>query len=756
MENVPIFIKHNGVWESDNSFVNFSVNGVLVSSGCNFEELVSVIANQLEKDLDTNLIDIKYIVKDGYPPMTVHSDMSVRVYIELKRMNAEFTMYPLCVTFKDKCTAGSCSNVNPATVSSDGIQSENRPDIYLPDAVEMISPVRGKDCDGIQGDDKGIMNNQDTVEMMNSVHGEDSNGVRGDEEGIINNVDIVEPISSVHGEDWNGIQDDDRGIVLIDNPRHQDVEEGQLYLDKETIVNVMRHYAIRNNFQFRVERSSSTSYCLLCPEENCSWCFKSSSLHKSKLFKIRMFNDVHTCSIEERLHSRLSSAGIIGGMIRNKYADSESVYSPADIIRDMKKDYGVDLTYMRAWRSKQKALKLLRGNKIESYGKLPSYLYMLMHTNPGSIVRLQKSEGGSFMYVFVSLDASIKGWKYCKPIVIVNASLLESAHRGTLIMAYTQDAAGRIFLLAYSVVDSENDASWKWFFERFRDAYGAREGMCIVSDMHESISKATSIVYPEVLHCICMFHLWNNIKTRYTKIHTPVKELFFASARAYTIEEFERHMVAINNIDKRVGECLLDVGYHRWSRVHSKVNGTTIMTSNIVESMNTVNNHARDLPILHLLEYMTKLVQDWHYANKINAVETSTELGKKYEEIMKENYTTSQRMTVKPSSDYVYSVVDDEKQFVVNLRERSCTCIRFQIDEMPCPHALAVITFKSMDAYQYCSVYYNKDHLLKTYDICTYPVPNESTWDIPREVLEEVVLPPTGKIRPGRPKRLRI
>lgn len=197
------------------------------------------------------------------------------------------------------------------------------------------------------------------------------------------------------------------------------------------------------------------------------------------------------------------------------------------------------------------------------------------------------------------------------------------------------------------MVDLENDASWKWFFERFRDAYGGREGMCIVSDMHESISKATSIVYPEVLHCICMFHLWNNIKTRYTKIHKPVKELFFASARAYTIEEFERHMVAINNIDKRVGECLLEVGYRRWSRVHSKVNGTTIMTSNIVESMNTVNNYARDQPILHLLEYMTKLVQDWHYANKINALETSTKLGKKYEDIMKENYTTSQRMTVR-------------------------------------------------------------------------------------------------------------
>lgn len=131
-------------------------------------------------------------------------------------------------------------------------------------------------------------------------------------------------------------------------------------------------------------------------------------------------------------------------MTRNKYADSESEYTPANIICDMKKDYGVDLTYMKAWRLKQKALKILRGNLNESYGNLLSYLYMLMHTNPGSIARLHKSVGGSFSYVFVSLNASIKGWKYCKLIVIVNVSFLESAHRGTLIMAYTQDAAGEL------------------------------------------------------------------------------------------------------------------------------------------------------------------------------------------------------------------------------------------------------------------------------------------------------------------------
>lgn len=67
---------------------------------------------------------------------------------------------------------------------------------------------------------------------------------------------------------------------------------------------------------------------------------------------------------------------------------------------------------------------------------------------------------------------------------------------------------GKILSLAFAVVDSENDASWKWFFERIRETYGTRESMSIVSDRHESIFNATSIVYPGVPHCVCLYHLW--------------------------------------------------------------------------------------------------------------------------------------------------------------------------------------------------------------------------------------------------------
>ena len=51
---------------------------------------------------------------------------------------------------------------------------------------------------------------------------------------------------------------------------------------------------------------------------------------------------------------------------------------------------------------------MLRGKPDESYALLPSFLYMLKTTNPGSIVDLDTKEDHSFLYVFMALDALIK------------------------------------------------------------------------------------------------------------------------------------------------------------------------------------------------------------------------------------------------------------------------------------------------------------------------------------------------------------
>ncbi|XP_069145539.1 PKS-NRPS hybrid synthetase cheA-like [Solanum lycopersicum] len=247
------------------------------------------------------------------------------------------------------------------------------------------------------------------------------------------------------------------------------------------------------------------------------------------MFKIREFESEHTCLLlHNSLLERLATKSVVGSIIVGKHAEPDANYTPKDIQRDMLAEYGVRLTYMQAWRAKEAALELIRGDPIRSYAKLPSYFHILEATYPGSHIRFHKSEDDRFLYAFVALFTSIKGWEYCRPIVVVDGTFLKGAYKGTLLTANTLDAAGSILPLAYAIVDSENDSSWRWFFEQFRDAFGQRPEMCILSDRHASIIKAVSTVYDEVPHFACMWHLLQNIMKNFRRSQQRVTELFYS------------------------------------------------------------------------------------------------------------------------------------------------------------------------------------------------------------------------------------
>nr|XP_009785730.1 PREDICTED: uncharacterized protein LOC104233956 [Nicotiana sylvestris]XP_009785734.1 PREDICTED: uncharacterized protein LOC104233965 [Nicotiana sylvestris] len=127
------------------------------------------------------------------------------------------------------------------------------------------------------------------------------------------------------------------------------------------------------------------------------------------------------------------------------------------------------------------------------------------------------------------------------------------------------------------------------------------------------------------------------------------------------------------------------------------------MTSNIVESMNSVNMVARVLPIYNLLDYPMKLVAAWNNTNRNGELATGTKLSTKYEVLLRKKIIASRTMT-----------------------ERKCSCRRIQMDVIPCEHALAIVTKYHIDEYHYCSLYCSKDYMLKTYEVPVYPIPYES------------------------------
>ncbi|XP_075110571.1 uncharacterized protein LOC107794866 [Nicotiana tabacum] len=345
--------------------------------------------------------------------------------------------------------------------------------------------------------------------------------------------------------------------LIISKTNQKEVMAGQVYKDKATLKEVMENYAI------------AQSYALLCISKDCEWRFKASSINKSELFKVREFNDNHTCPLKDKVYEqRQASSSLIGGMIRPKLTNHKRKYTPRDIIDDVKSDLGVNVSYMLAWRAKEKAINFLRGEPVDSYKKLPGYLYTMDMTYPGSHIRIVKSPKNEFMYVYISLYVFIRGFDHCRPIVVVDSSHLKSYYTGTFVSTSTLDGAGHILPLAYGVIDSENDVAWTWFFEQFKIAYGERENMCIVSDRNESIIKSISRVYPDVPHFACI-----NVYKKFKKSHAKLSEIYFSMAKAYTQAEFDNLMEKVEKVDIMVKEYLELAGYEKWTRLYDLLTG---------------------------------------------------------------------------------------------------------------------------------------------------------------------------------------
>ncbi|XP_062118783.1 uncharacterized protein LOC133832459 [Humulus lupulus] len=117
-----------------------------------------------------------------------------------------------------------------------------------------------------------------------------------------------------------------------------------------------------------------------------------------------------------------------------------------------------------------------------------------------------------------------------------------------------------------------------------------------------------------------------------------------------------------------------------------------MMTSNIAESLKAALKAARNLPIDILFELLRSLVQKWVWNNSNNANGTFTKVATPTKNELRHDIVLKMKYDVLPFNPIEYQVRDEKGiNFTVNIHNKTCTCNRFQEDEMPCGHAVAVI-----------------------------------------------------------------
>ncbi|XP_022843412.1 uncharacterized protein LOC111366964 [Olea europaea var. sylvestris] len=328
--------------------------------------------------------------------------------------------------------------------------------------------------------------------------------------------------------------------------------------------------AVKCHFYYKAKNSNKSTYTIVCIDENCKWRLRATKIVESPIFEVRKYNGHHSysMSVHHRDH-RHASYMITGNHIAPKYEDVNRVYRPRDIINDIRREFGIIVSYTKAYMVKNFACGLIHGKPRESYTKLPAYCHVLEMQNPGTLTFIHTNDDRHFKYLFMALGPSIHGFlNSMRKVISIDGAFLTSRMKGDLL--------------------------------KLRLITGDTDDLVIISDRAMCIKNGVRNMFRFAYHGNCTYHLQKNLKTNFSQC--DVVTLFRAASETYTVIEFEPYMTALYSKKEGIKEYLLEEDFHYWARAHFTGIRYNIITTNNTESINGLLKSARELPIVGLIE----------------------------------------------------------------------------------------------------------------------------------------------------------
>ncbi|XP_019172721.1 PREDICTED: uncharacterized protein LOC109168128 [Ipomoea nil] len=123
--------------------------------------------------------------------------------------------------------------------------------------------------------------------------------------------------------------------------------------------------------------------------------------------------------------------------------------------------------------------------------------------------------------------------------------------------------------------------------------------------------------------------------------------------------------------------------------------------------------------------------------------------------ILEQNKAHTGDLIAYKANDDNYQVEDISgffKTYKVNLNQRCCSCRRWDLNGIPCSHAIAAIRTKGEVPEDYVHHCYTVEAYMRSYKPAIMPIHPSDLWT---KTGQKPPLPPKYKVQPGRPKKLR-
>ncbi|KAH7848531.1 hypothetical protein Vadar_004068 [Vaccinium darrowii] len=192
----------------------------------------------------------------------------------------------------------------------------------------------------------------------------------------------------------------------------------------------------------------------------CPWMVRGRADHLSGNFYIRQLTNSHTCgaSVLKLKHSRATTS-LVGKLVIEDIR-SQPLKRPVDVASDLKRLYGVLVSYTRAWMGVEKAKADAFGDYSTSFDDLRRWVDAASKSNPESVFDIERGT------------------------------------RVGLLAASAKDGNKGLFLVCFAIVDSKSKDSWYWFLAKLRTILGNDGHSLAICDGNESIPVGANINLP--------------------------------------------------------------------------------------------------------------------------------------------------------------------------------------------------------------------------------------------------------------------
>ncbi|KAK9067575.1 hypothetical protein SSX86_011686 [Deinandra increscens subsp. villosa] len=548
-------------------------------------------------------------------------------------------------------------------------------------------------------------------------------------------------------------------------PPNYELTVGQEFPDVASCRRALRHTAIMLHFEIQTVKSDKTRFTAKCASEGCPWRIHAAKLPGVPTFTIRTIHSEHNCGGIAHLGHQQASVDWVANTVEQRLKENPQC-KPKDILEEIHRAHGITLSYKQAWRGKERILAALRGSFEEDYRFLPQYCEQIRHTNPDSIASVYVNPNDNcFQRLFISFQASIYGFlNACRPLIGLDRTVLKSKYLGTLLFATGFDGDGALFPLAFGVVDEENEENWMWFLSELHNLLEINtENMprlTILSDRQKNIVDSVEVNFPTAFHGFCMRHLSESFRKEFS--NTMLVNLLWDAANALTLIEFESKILEIEEISQEAAYWIRRVPPRLWATACFEGTRFSHLTANIVESLNGWIVEASGLPIIQMMESIRRQLMTWFNERRETSMQWTSILVPTAERRVSEAIDRARTYQVLRANEAEFEVISHEGTNIVDIRNRRCLCRGWQLNGLPCAHAVAALLSCRQNVHRFTESCFTVANYRKVYSQTIHPVPDKTLWKEMTDLASqgdgvEIIINPPKLIRPpGRPRKRRV